>query len=142
MPLKPAASAFAWYPSNARVIKNLPRLPRTTQSEFAVHSFMSVAFDQNDKPAGRLFLVNGKRANGPFHREGLAWLERVAHHVVSPLENVFLFRHLRARAIEAERARTSRDLHDGILQTLLSIEIQLDVLRRRVASSPDHAEAA
>ena len=38
---------------------------------------------------------------------------------------------LRARAIEAERSRISRDLHDGILQTLLSIEIQLDVLRRQ-----------
>jgi len=49
---------------------------------------------------------------------------------------------LRARAIEAERSRISRDLHDGILQTLLSIEIQLDVLRRRVAASPDHAETA
>ncbi len=140
--LEAAGSGFGWDRRNARVIKNLPRLPRTTQSEFAVRSLMSVAFDQNDKPAGRLFLVNGKRANGPFHKEDLAWLERVAHHVVSPLENVFLLRHLRARAIEAERSRISRDLHDGILQTLLSIEIQLDVLRRRVASSPDHAEAA
>ena len=51
-------------------------------------------------------------------------------------------RHLRARAIEGERSRISRDLHDGILQTLLSIEIQLDVLRRKVASSPDQAEAS
>src|SRR5216684_4478630 len=140
--LEAAGSGFGWDRRNARVIKNLPRLPRTTQSEFAIRSFMSVAFDQNDRPAGRLFLVNGKRPNTPFHKEDLAWLERVAHHVVSPLENVFLLRHLRARAIEAERSRISRDLHDGILQTLLSIEIQLDVLRRRVASSPDHAESA
>ncbi|HZC66626.1 MAG TPA: sensor histidine kinase, partial [Candidatus Dormibacteraeota bacterium] len=48
-------------------------------------------------------------------------------------------RHLRARAIEAERSRISRDLHDGILQTLLSVEIQLDVLRRRVPTTPDQA---
>jgi len=48
-------------------------------------------------------------------------------------------RHLRARAIEAERSRISRDLHDGILQTLLSIEIQIDVLRRKVTSSPEQA---
>jgi two-component system sensor histidine kinase DegS len=53
-----------------------------------------------------------------------------------------LLRHLRARAIEGERSRISRDLHDGILQTLLSIEIQLDVLRRRVAGSPDQAVVA
>ncbi len=137
-----AGSGFGWDRRNGRVIKNLPRLPRTTQSEFRVTSFMSVAFDQNDKPAGRIFLVNGKRPNGPFHKEDLAWLERVAEHVGPSLENIFLLRHLRARAIEGERSRISRDLHDGILQTLLSIEIQLDVLRRRVVSSPENAESS
>jgi two-component system sensor histidine kinase DegS len=50
-----------------------------------------------------------------------------------------LLRHLRARAIEGERSRISRDLHDGILQTLLSIEIQIDVLRRRLTTSPEHS---
>jgi signal transduction histidine kinase len=140
--LQGAGSGFGWDRRNSRTIGNLPRLPGTTQHEFGIRSFMTVAFDQNDRPAGRLFLVNGKRPNGPFHKEDLAWLERVAHHVGPSLENVFLLRHLRARAIEGERSRISRDLHDGILQTLLSIEIQLDVLRRRVALYPDHAESA
>ncbi|HEY1422031.1 MAG TPA: histidine kinase [Candidatus Acidoferrum sp.] len=137
-----AGSGFGWDRRNHRAIGNLPRLPGPTQHEFDIRNFMTVAFDQNDKPAGRLFIVNGRRPNGPFHKEDLAWLERVSLHVGPSLENVFLLRHLRARAIEAERSRISRDLHDGILQTLLSIEIQLDVLRRRVNSSPDHAEAA
>ncbi len=53
--------------------------------------------------------------------------------------DIFLLRHLRARAIEAERSRIARDLHDGILQTLLSIEIQLDVLRRRLPAAPEQA---
>ena len=140
--LQGAGSGFGWDRRNNRTIGNLPRLPGTTQHEFGIRSFMTVAFDQNDRPAGRLFLVNGKQPNGPFHKEDLAWLERVAHHVGPSLENVFLLRHLRARAIEGERSRISRDLHDGILQTLLSIEIQLDVLRRRVALYPDHAESA
>ena len=39
---------------------------------------------------------------------------------------------LRARAIEGERSRISREIHDGILQTLLSVDIQLDVLRRKL----------
>ena len=49
-----------------------------------------------------------------------------------PLQNLFLLRHIRARAIEGERSRISREIHDGILQTLLSVDIQLDVLRRKV----------
>ena len=140
--LEGAGSGFGWDRRNNRAIGNLPRIPGPTQHEFGIRSFMTVAFDQNDKPAGRLFLVNGKRPNGPFHKEDLAWLERVALHVGPSLENIFLLRHLRARAIEGERSRISRDLHDGILQTLLSIEIQLDVLRRRVVSAPEHAESA
>jgi len=140
--LEGPGSGFGWDRRNGELIKTLPRLPGPTQSELGIRSFMTVTFDQNEKPAGRLFVVNGKRARGPFSKDELEWLERVARHVVSSLENVFLLRHLRARAIEAERSRISRDLHDGILQTLLSIEIQLDVLRRRVISSPEHAEAA
>jgi signal transduction histidine kinase len=139
--LQGAGSGFGWDRRNGEAIKVLPRLPGPTQTEFAIKSFMTVTFDQNDKPAGRVFVVNGRRSNGPFKKEDLDWLQRVAKHVVPSLENVFLLRHLRARAIEAERSRISRDLHDGILQTLLSIEIQLDVLRRRVTATPDHAES-
>jgi len=138
--LQGAGSGFGWDRRNGEAIKTLPRLPGPTQAEFAIKSFMTVPFDQNEKPAGRLFVVNG--TNGPFTKADLDWLQRVASHVVPSLENVFLLRHLRARAIEAERSRISRDLHDGILQTLLSIEIQLDVIRRRVATVPDHAETS
>lgn len=140
--LQGAGSGFGWDRRNGEAIKTLPRLPGPTQAEFAIKSFMTVPFDQNEKPAGRLFVVNGRRTNGPFTKADLDWLQRVASHVVPSLENVFLLRHLRARAIEAERSRISRDLHDGILQTLLSIEIQLDVIRRRVATVPDHAETS
>ena len=38
-----------------------------------------------------------------------------------------------------ERSRISRDLHDGILQTLLSLKIQLDVLRDKSSQDPEKA---
>jgi two-component system sensor histidine kinase DegS len=100
---------------------------------------MSVPFDQAGKAAGRLFVMNGRHK---FQDEDLRSFEHISKHVSLPLENIFLLRHLRARAIEAERSRISRDLHDGILQTLLSIEIQLDVLRRSAASAPEQAAAS
>src|SRR5262249_5179469 len=109
--------------------------------EFKITSLMTVAFDQGARPVGRIFLVNGLKPKGPFDRSDLAWFERLARHVSPGLENLFLLRHLRARAIEAERSRISRDLHDGILQTLLSIEIQLDVLKRKVPVAPELAAA-
>jgi signal transduction histidine kinase len=135
-------SGFGWDRRNGRPLKNLPRLPGPTINELGIRSFMTVPFDQGDHPAGRLFLINGKRGKRPFQAQDLGWFERVARHLAPSLENLFLLRHLRARAIEAERSRIARDLHDGILQTLLSIEIQLDVLRRRARSAPDQVETS
>jgi signal transduction histidine kinase len=132
-------SGFAWNRANHRKLKTLPRLPGTTQQELKLRSLISVTFDQGGQPAGRLFAINRKDPHKHFERADLAWLERIARHVGPALENIFLLRHLRARAIEGERSRISRDLHDGILQTLLSIEIQLDVLRRRVTVAPEQA---
>jgi len=131
-----AGRGFGWDRRDGRRLKSLPRLPGPAQQELKLRSMMSVAFDQGGQPAGRIFLVNSRK---PFERADLYWLERIARHVGPSLENVFLLRHLRARAIEGERSRISRDLHDGILQTLLSIEIQLDVLRRRAAAAPEQA---
>jgi signal transduction histidine kinase len=135
-------SGFGWDRRNGRPLKNLPRIPGPTQNELKIRSLMTVAFDQGGRPTGRLFLLNGKKTKKPFEREDLEWFESISIQVSPSLENIFLLRHLRARAIEAERSRISRDLHDGILQTLLSIEIQLDVLRRRVPASPEQAVAS
>jgi signal transduction histidine kinase len=131
-------SGFGWDRRDGRPIKNLPRLPGPAHQELKVRSFMTVAFEQGGEPTGRIYLLNGRNL---FQKQDLAWLEDIAQHISPTLENIFLLRHLRARAIEAERSRIARDLHDGILQTLLSIEIQLDVLRRRVTASPEHAVA-
>jgi len=132
-------SGFGWDRRDGRSIKNLPRLPGPVQQELKVRSLLTVTFDQGGQSAGRIFLLNGRK---PFQKQDLAWLEDIAQHIGPALENTFLLRHLRARAIEAERSRIARDLHDGILQTLLSIEIQLDVLRRRVPATPEQASHA
>jgi len=129
-------SGFGWDRRNGRVIKSLPRLPGLAKQELNVSSFVTVAFEQGGQPTGRIFLLNGRK---PFQKQDLASLESIAAYISPALENVFLLRHLRARAIEAERSRIARDLHDGILQTLLSIEIQLDVLRRRFPAAPEQA---
>jgi signal transduction histidine kinase len=133
-------AGFGWDRRNMQSLKILPRIPGPTQQEFRLQNFLSVTFDQGGHPVGRLFLVNRRGDRPAFGKDELAWFEKVARHVSEPLENVFLLRHLRMRAIESERSRISRDLHDGILQTLLSIEIQLDVLRRKVGAPPEQLE--
>jgi len=54
--------------------------------------------------------------------------------VAPALYSVYLFRRFRSRAGAVERARVARELHDTVIQSLISIEMQVDVLRRRGAS--------
>jgi len=134
--LEGAGDGFGWNRKDGRRLKDLPRLPGPMRQELGWSSVMGVTVDLGGQPVGRLLLGNGHRR---FLPEDLQWLERIVRHLGQPLQNLFLLRHIRAHAIEGERSRISRDIHDGILQTLLSVDIQLDVLRRKVAVDPAQA---
>lgn len=130
---------FGWDRRDGRKLDTLPRLPVSTQQELNSGVLLTATFDYDGKPGGRVLLASSR---GKFAVPDLRWFEQIVRHLGQPLENLFLLRHIRSRAIESERSRISRDLHDGILQTLLSVEIQLDVLRRKAAATPEPASAA
>jgi len=132
--LEGAGEGFGWNRKDGRRLKDLPRLPGPMRQELGWRSVLGVTLDLGGHPVGRLMLGNARRRLLP---QDLQWLERIVRHLGQPLQNLFLLRHIRAHAIEAERSRISREIHDGILQTLLSVDIQLDVLRRKVPADPD-----
>lgn len=162
-----SGEGFSWDRRSGRRFRSLPAPPESTRQELGARSLLAVTLEFGGQPAGRILLINpysrpssGLRggASAPSHKtetgsgtaarekprrrfsEGdLRWLEQIVRHLGPPLENVFLTRSLRSRAIESERSRISRDLHDGILQTLLSLIIQLDVLRTRLPKDPEKA---
>ncbi len=117
----------------------VPAPPNSTREEFKARSLLVVTLEIGGRPAGRVLLVNPHPTRGRFTAGDLRWLEQIVRQISPPLENVFTMRSLRARAVEAERSRISRDLHDGILQTLLSLKIQLEVLRRKLGTKPERA---
>lgn len=129
--LEGAGDGFGWNRQDGRRLRDLPRLPGPMRQELGWRSVMGVTIDLGGQPAGRLMLGNGRHR---FHPQDLQWLERIVRHLGQPLQNLFLLRHIRAHAIEGERSRISREIHDGILQTLLSVDIQLNVLQRKAAS--------
>jgi signal transduction histidine kinase len=130
---------FGWNRETGNRLAELPRFSASTREALGMRSALATTIDVQGDPAARLILANGQRR---FTPRDLLWLERIARHLGTPLENLFLLRHLRARAIDAERSRISRDLHDGILQTLLSVQIQLDVLRKKLPEEGDTVAAA
>lgn len=70
----------------------------------------------------------------------LRFLQDLANLVAPSVYNVYLLRRLRSRAAAVERARVSRELHDGVVQSLHAIAFRLYALRTRSAATPAERE--
>src|SRR6267378_3737027 len=89
----------------------------------------SVAFGFGREWSGRVFIFDPERMGDP--EEELRFLQEFSQQVGPAIYNVYLMRRLRERAGAVERARFARELHDGAIQSLIAVEMQLDVLRRQ-----------
>jgi two-component system nitrate/nitrite sensor histidine kinase NarX len=69
-------------------------------------------------------------------QEQLRFLLDLFRQVGPAIYNVYLLHRLRRRASAAERARFARELHDGAVQSLIAVEMQVDVLRRQAETTP------
>jgi signal transduction histidine kinase len=92
-------------------------------------AMVSVAFLFGKEWSGRVFLFDPQMMGPPD--EELRFLQEFAQQVGPAIYNVYLMRRLRERAGAVERARFARELHDGAIQSLIAVEMQLDVLRRQ-----------
>src|ERR1700738_3082307 len=119
--LEGAGDGFGWNRNDGRPLKDLPRLPGPMRQELGWKSVLGVTLDLAGHPTGRIMLGNSRRR---LLRQDLQWLERIVRHLGPPLQNLFMLRHIRAHAIEGERSRISREIQDGILQSLLSADLQ------------------
>lgn len=126
---------FGWDRRTGKRIRGVPAPPESTREEVG-DELIAVTIESSERPAGRVLLSLPRAARGGFSAGDLRWLEHIVRQIGTPLENIFLLRSLRTHAVESERSRISRDLHDGILQTLLSLKIQLNVLRQRLPEKP------
>ena len=97
-------------------------------------SMVSVAFGFGKEWSGRVFIFDPQRIGDP--EEELRFLQEFAHQVGPAIYNVYLMRRLRERAGAVERAKFARELHDGAIQSLIAVEMQLDVVRRQSGQAP------
>jgi two-component system nitrate/nitrite sensor histidine kinase NarX len=96
-----------------------------------VHPFrrlITVSFSFSPELSGRVFLLE-PNLNSNVEDE-LRFIQDLVRQVGPAVYNLYLLRRLRRRAGALERARLVRELHDGAVQSLIGVEMQVDVLRR------------
>jgi len=97
-------------------------------------SLMTVSFAFGREWSGRIILLDPSLTGDT--EEELRFLEELVRQVGPAVYNVLLLRRLRLRAGALERARFARELHDGAVQSLIAVEMQVDVLRRQSPGKP------
>jgi signal transduction histidine kinase len=80
---------------------------------------------------GHLFLVNPEFRSD--RRSAAAFAVRVVQHLAPAVQNVSSLSLVRASAAAAERGRLARELHDGVIQGVLGVEMHVAALMRRLA---------
>ena len=92
---------------------------------------MAVGIDLGNEWTGRLFLVDP--LVGADRTSVLGFGLRIVRQIAPAVQNVYLMRRLRSAAAAIERGRIARELHDGVIQAVTGVEIQVAALSLRLA---------
>jgi signal transduction histidine kinase len=115
--------------SSGSLLRNVD--PTVVRAFADLHSFQSLAasfFSFSHELSGRIFLLEPNFPSAT--EEELGFLQDLVRQITPAIYNLYLLRRLRRKAGAAERARLVRELHDGAVQSLIGVEMQVDVLRR------------
>lgn len=106
------------------------------QSRFAMRAVLCLPL-HGECLDGHLFVLDKPRMTA----DDLLLGEVVGHQVTSSIDQSLLARRLRRAAAVEERSRLSRDLHDGVLQSLTAAALQLETVQRLWDTDPRAARA-
>ena len=108
-------------------------LDRLKERQF-FQSLIAISFVFGGEWRGRIFVFDPSWKGET--QEELRFLLDLLRQVGPAVYNVYLLHRLRRRAGAAERARFARELHDGAVQSLIAVEMQVDVLKRQAETTP------
>jgi two-component system, NarL family, sensor histidine kinase DevS len=88
-------------------------------------TFLGVPVNVKGRSVGNLYLTD-KAGGGPFTETDQGIVEFFARHAAIAIENAQLHELVRSLAVVEERERISKDLHDGIIQTIYAVGLSLE----------------
>jgi signal transduction histidine kinase len=92
---------------------------------------LATSFSFEGKWLGRLIVFNPRRRRDPS--TDLRFLEAFVREAGPAIYSKYLVSRLRSRIQAMERGRLAQDLHDGVIQSLIALEVEIDLLRRTQA---------
>jgi signal transduction histidine kinase len=106
-------------------------LPYSFLSQHGFRSLLAVSFTCGEGWSGRVFVFDPRRRTHP--EADLPFLQQLVREVVPAVYNRHFLGRSRSHVRELERTRIAQDLHDGIIQSLIALEVEVGVLSRRVS---------
>ena len=101
-------------------------------------SFLGVPVTVRGRSVGNLYLTD-KRDAPEFTEGDRLLVEMFALRAGIAIDNARLHEQVQRLAVVEERERISRDLHDGIIQSIYGVALSLEEVPYLVASAPDEA---
>jgi len=95
---------------------------------------LAVPVRVQDRPLGILCAINS--VTHRLRQEQTAFLSILGAFAASSIENARLAEESRYALLASERERISREMHDGIAQSLFSISLSLELCKRQVMRDP------
>ncbi|MBI1352947.1 MAG: hypothetical protein GC160_01285 [Acidobacteria bacterium] len=105
--------------------------------QFEIYNAMGVGLRDDRKTIGRLLLINSVRG---VRSSQWKKLRDVGHLFRDAVRHLLVVRRTENDAYERERIRIAHDLHDGPLQSVISFEMRLQIIRRLRDRNPELAE--
>ena len=106
------------------------------ESFLAAHPFrllLAASFALDDDWIARVYIVDPKPFLGGA--AGLRFMDQCVRQISPVIHNLFLVGRLTTRAKAVASGQVARDLHDGVLQSLSCINLQLEDLRQQAGSA-------
>ena len=101
-----------------------------------MHSLLGVPILSKEKLIGALYLAD-KEDGSEFSEADQQLIEMLAIHAAIAIDNARLYEQTQRLAILEERERFSRDLHDGIIQSIYAVGLSLDNVKATI--SPENS---
>jgi two-component system NarL family sensor kinase len=106
-------------------------LPYSFLSRHGFRSLLAVSCTCGKEWSGRVFVFDPRRRTHP--EADLPFLQQLVCEVAPVVYSRYFLGRSRSHVRELERTRIAQDLHDGVIQSLIALEVEVGVLSRRVS---------